>query len=909
MSGVKYMAYVSIGNFYRALFLAITLGAIILIYQIYGKELFGFDGLRVEQIEKSVLDPAMYSMFSLENGIEVLFVKKPNRGQTSIIIGIGAGLQDDPHDAPGLAHLMEHVIIASGSSDYPEAGGFRKFLKKNGGNIIASTARENTYFDITIDDQLAVPCLSYISDLLARPTISVDVTRNELSAMDAEVLGLSTHFDYKLGRIGSHLAPLANAKQEIFLGNSESLLQHNDLYSLTKKLETFHKENYISDNIKVIIVTDLDENHISEHVASNFSNFKSSKNKSVPDIKTPDASSAGNVFTLNDLDNKNNLVIRIPLRNQFPIVESDVFINAISDELFYSAGEFSIYDVLVRRGLISNISVSFKGGIGFPDALSSNLMVFFNLTEKGKGDVDEVLEVFFSHFKLINNDANSNKISEKAAGEINGDYSPFLSNNSDELILRFLNLPNKNITKSTFIKDQKSFTSLVLNAITPANSEVFVFSAFSNQSSSTKFDGVTYSQVKLNALSYETSELAGEVDSTVNDSNLHNSFSQERFNYSDDNRVFISRFPIDYDASFAIGSISSSYSFTSGNDFLYFQIFKNILNLGMIPMPLSCQKFRNCVLNFYEDGQIKIELGGDSSEAFDQMKFVESIVERIYSLSPSDQSIQIAYSDACINEPLAFSNPNQIDNIIDSFYKIDGYVRIRSELNCSSLDINDFRRFLDAYISETKLSLVFRNKLSDEYLQKYSASINSRLVRASIGYVQKSRLPNDHLKFSFALPFKGGGLLSVNAFKNRDNGFRSYILLRLLAPIIDAEYFHYMRSINNSGYYVAVRPHLGSDNRINLLFLSVSYSKGENTINELTDKFIGGFLLNIDSYLPDDLSPLKSRLKYELNDMFSQSTPSFCLDDTACEIRSFEFLSKIDRQDLIDFAGQLLESE
>ena len=80
-------------------------------------------------INKSPNDPRKYSTFTLKNGIEVVTVSDPKLATSAATLSIGVGQFQDPENAQGIAHFLEHMIFM-GSEKYKSPNEYMQLSAK-----------------------------------------------------------------------------------------------------------------------------------------------------------------------------------------------------------------------------------------------------------------------------------------------------------------------------------------------------------------------------------------------------------------------------------------------------------------------------------------------------------------------------------------------------------------------------------------------------------------------------------------------------------------------------------------------------------------------------------------------------------------------------------------------------------
>lgn len=89
-------------------------------------------------------------VITLSNGLQVLMVNDKIASQSKAALVVdGAGQFTEYNDLPGLAHLMEHMVLSSNSNpNYNRKGDFEEWLGDNEGSSNAFTAYDNVSFDV-----------------------------------------------------------------------------------------------------------------------------------------------------------------------------------------------------------------------------------------------------------------------------------------------------------------------------------------------------------------------------------------------------------------------------------------------------------------------------------------------------------------------------------------------------------------------------------------------------------------------------------------------------------------------------------------------------------------------------------------------------------------------------------------
>jgi len=126
-----------------------------------------------------------YRHVVLANQMEVLLISDPTTEKAAACCDVRVGSMQDPAEAPGLAHFLEHMLFL-GTETYPVENAYSSFLNAHGGMSNAYTASENTvyYFDVVSDS--FDEALNMFASFFICPLFSADGTTREINAVDSE---------------------------------------------------------------------------------------------------------------------------------------------------------------------------------------------------------------------------------------------------------------------------------------------------------------------------------------------------------------------------------------------------------------------------------------------------------------------------------------------------------------------------------------------------------------------------------------------------------------------------------------------------------------------------------------------------------------------------------------------------
>ena len=197
--------------------------------------------------EGVVLDPRTIQSETLHNGLRVVVCEDAAARVAAVNVIVRAGSADDPPDRPGTAHLLEHVLWASGGEDDP-----RLRIERVGGVMNAGTLRDFTRFHATVpsrDLRLAVEALG---DVVLRADFDEGIVAREQSIVLEEAAARSDDpraalndlaFEAVYGSVHPYGRPIH--------GNLDEIARVDPA-----KLALFHSIWYVPNNMAVIVAGD-----------------------------------------------------------------------------------------------------------------------------------------------------------------------------------------------------------------------------------------------------------------------------------------------------------------------------------------------------------------------------------------------------------------------------------------------------------------------------------------------------------------------------------------------------------------------------------------------------------------------------------------------------------------------------
>jgi insulysin len=109
--------------------------------------------------------------FGLDNEIDLLILQNAKLINSSVYVLADAGAVYDRDDAPGLAHLTEHMVF-QGSDKYPGQNDCIEFIKNNNGEYNGFITKHSMEFYIRINSNTFAKACDILAHALGKPILN-----------------------------------------------------------------------------------------------------------------------------------------------------------------------------------------------------------------------------------------------------------------------------------------------------------------------------------------------------------------------------------------------------------------------------------------------------------------------------------------------------------------------------------------------------------------------------------------------------------------------------------------------------------------------------------------------------------------------------------------------------------------
>ncbi|MGX5914519.1 insulinase family protein [Aliidiomarina sp. Khilg15.8] len=342
-----------------------------------------------EEIEKSPYDHRSYQYVKLHNGLRVLLVHDEDALHSAAAVGVNAGHFQDPLEAQGLAHFLEHMLFM-GSETYPNPSDYPDFVSEHGGQHNAWTGTEHTNFYFDVQPSYFNDALARFSQLFIAPRFAPEWIEKELNAVESEYRMKLTDELRRLYQVHKETANPKHPFTKFSVGNAQTLAGSSKR-SIKQHLHDFFDAWYRAQHLSLVLVGPQSLDELEALAKEHFSDV-AGEGKALPPITEPlySPSQQGVCIHIRPLKQACRLILTLPL----PGINQDYAHKTTSllAHLLGYEGPGSLLAELRERGWATSLSAG--GGVSGSNFKDFNFNV--QLTELGLEHYLEVVRIIFT---------------------------------------------------------------------------------------------------------------------------------------------------------------------------------------------------------------------------------------------------------------------------------------------------------------------------------------------------------------------------------------------------------------------------------------------------------------------------------------------------------------------------------
>lgn len=196
----------------------------------------------------SAFDDRHYKAIRLENGLKAVAISDPTTDKSSASLSVGCGSFNDPKDAQGLAHFLEHLLFM-GTRKYPRENDYSEFLSQHGGDYNAYTERESTTYFFSIVPEFFQQMLDRLAQFFIDPLLLADCVEREVMAVHSEHQKNLLSDAWRTNHVIQSVADPDHPLSQFTTGDKNTLLKEN----IRDRVIQLYRECYRADRMQLVV--------------------------------------------------------------------------------------------------------------------------------------------------------------------------------------------------------------------------------------------------------------------------------------------------------------------------------------------------------------------------------------------------------------------------------------------------------------------------------------------------------------------------------------------------------------------------------------------------------------------------------------------------------------------------------
>ena len=228
----------------------------------------------------------------LKNGIKTVYVYDKDIDKTTVTVSVNIGSYSNPKDFQGLAHFLEHMLFL-GSKKYPDEKYYNNNIKKYGGFSNAWTDMFETVYYFSVFNDGIEHLMDIFSRFFIDPLFNEDAVQREINAVNSEHQKNINDDNWREYQTIRNLANKDNKWNTFATGSNKTMNKETIRNAMIK----FYNQFYVSENISVCIVSNIDIKNQKNLLKLTFGNIPFKLKKEIT-IQKPIYNNFGKTFQM-----------------------------------------------------------------------------------------------------------------------------------------------------------------------------------------------------------------------------------------------------------------------------------------------------------------------------------------------------------------------------------------------------------------------------------------------------------------------------------------------------------------------------------------------------------------------------------------------------------------------------------
>jgi insulysin len=212
----------------------------------------------------------------LKNGIKTVCVYDKDTDKTTVTVSVNIGSYSNPKEFQGLAHFLEHMLFL-GSKKYPDEKYYNNNIKKYGGFSNAWTDMFETVYYFSVFNNGIEHLMDIFSRFFIDPLFNEDAVQREINAVNSEHQKNINDDGWREYQTIKNLANKDNKLNTFATGSNKTMNKD----TIREAMIEFYNQFYVSENISVCIVSNININNQKKLLKSTFGNIPTKLKKEI----------------------------------------------------------------------------------------------------------------------------------------------------------------------------------------------------------------------------------------------------------------------------------------------------------------------------------------------------------------------------------------------------------------------------------------------------------------------------------------------------------------------------------------------------------------------------------------------------------------------------------------------------
>ncbi len=326
---------------------------------------------------------------TLDNGLDVWLIHDPKAQKSTAALDVAVGSLEDPWEHLGLAHFLEHMLFL-GTEKYPDVEEYKQFLEQNQGYSNAYTAAENTNYHFEVSHGAFEGALDRFAQFFVAPLFTPEFVEREMNAVNSEhQKNLQDDF-WRARMVKRSLHRDGHPRQKFSTGTLKTLS------NVTREVLTSFYEQYYSANVmKLCILSARPLDEVEGWVRDKFSPIRTTDR--APIIYPGDVFDPAQLPQLIEIKPlSDSLILELSFATPTTHNLYETKPHRLLGALIGDEGPGSLLSQLKKESLALSLSSGARS-----ETYAAYFNVTIGLTKKGRADIDRVIELFFSHCRML----------------------------------------------------------------------------------------------------------------------------------------------------------------------------------------------------------------------------------------------------------------------------------------------------------------------------------------------------------------------------------------------------------------------------------------------------------------------------------------------------------------------------